>query len=84
MNASDSIITEIVATSSKIVLSDCIVHNLTIIGDANYPNHHPILELRGASTISGSINFIDTPGDVHVFGINTSFNELKNGSVSKF
>ena len=83
LNASDSIIDQITANSAKVVLTNCIVHNLTIIGDIHYPNHRPILELRGSTTVSGTIKFIEADGDVQVYGINTSVNKIENGIISQ-
>lgn len=84
ITAQNSIIDEIVATTAKIVLDNCIVHNITITGDINYPNHQPIVELRGATTISGTIKFVEADGNVQVFGTNISYNKLENGIVSNF
>jgi len=83
MSANNSIIDNIIANSSKVILDNCIVHNLTVIGDIAYPHHRPIVELRGATTISGSIKFVDTEGHVQTFGVNTSVNNIENGTTSQ-
>jgi NDP-sugar pyrophosphorylase family protein len=81
LTANNSIIEHMLVNSAKIVLENCIIHDLTIIGDVNYPHHQPIIELRGATTISGTIKFLETDGNIQVFGNNVSLNNFENGTI---
>jgi|GEM_PF-7120165 len=80
LQLTNSVISNIEVHAKKIKLHDTIAHNITIIGDQNFPNQTLYLYLTGTSSISGTIEFIENPGKVIMTGLNAQINQIINGS----